>query len=310
VLQNARIMMTAANAIRTYTAEDLMPLLPTEHNGKFVAETVPAFAAQTNFKQVQASFANYTYREPALNPTNLSDRAQDWEADIIHLFRNEPNNKEVVIERDTPIGPTLNLARPVTITDEACLICHSTSAAAPAALTASYGAANGFGWKLNETIGAQIVSVPMAVPLKAAREAYTAVLIILLVMFAIIFVILNVMLHYLVITPVKRVSQIADAVSLGDEGIEPYIKPGNDEISSLSVSFNRMRESLKRNGHDQMTARAKSGNLTRQDGREFLAIASQADIKMHGRRYPLAAANLALADLRRGRLEGAVVPIV
>ncbi len=38
---------------------------------------------------------------------------------------------------------------------------------------------------------------------------------------------------------------MADAVSLGEENIEPYVKPGKDEISSLSVSFNRMRESLK-----------------------------------------------------------------
>ncbi len=62
VMQNARIMMTAANAIRTYTADDLVPLLPMQHDGKFVAETVPAFAAQTNFKDVQAAFAGYTYR--------------------------------------------------------------------------------------------------------------------------------------------------------------------------------------------------------------------------------------------------------
>ena len=62
---------------------------------------------------------------------------------------------------------------------------------------------------------------------------------------AVIVVILNLLLHYLVITPVKRVSAMADAVSLGEENIEPYIKPGKDEISSLSVSFNRMRESLK-----------------------------------------------------------------
>src|SRR6201996_6242252 len=109
VLQNARIMMTAANAIRKYTADDLVPLLPMQANGKFVAETVPAFAAQTNFKDVQAAFAGYTYREPALNPTNLVDRAQDWEADIIRTFREESGRQEVVAERDTPIGPTLNL---------------------------------------------------------------------------------------------------------------------------------------------------------------------------------------------------------
>jgi HAMP domain-containing protein len=245
VLQNARIMMTAADSIRKYTADDLVPLLPTDRDGKFVPETVPAFAAQTNFKDVQASFPGYTYREPALNPTNLTDRAQDWEADIIRLFRTDSSKKELTVERDTPIGQTLNLARPITITEQACLTCHSTAAAAPASLIQSYGGANGFGWKIDETIGAQIVSVPMAVPLKVARDTYVTFLIILVAIFAIIFVILNLLLHYLVIAPVKRVSAMADAVSLGDENVETYIKPGKDEVSSLSVSFNRMRESLK-----------------------------------------------------------------
>lgn len=245
VLQNARIMMTAANAIRKYTADDLLPLLPMEHDGKFVAETVPAFAAQTNFKEVETAFSGYTYREPALNPTNPNDRAQDWEADIIRNFINNPKQAELVAERDTPIGRTLNLARPITVSDQACLTCHSTSAAAPAALTQTYGTANGFGWKLNDTIGAQIVLVPMAVPLTVARNTYITFLIILVVIFAIIFVILNLLLHYLVIAPVKKVTAMADAVSLGDETVESYIKPGKDEISSLSVSFNRMRESLK-----------------------------------------------------------------
>lgn len=245
VLQNARIMMTTANAIRKYTADDLLPLLPMEHDGKFVAETVPAFAAQTNFKEVETAFSGYTYREPALNPTNPNDRAQDWEADIIRNFINNPKQAELVAERDTPIGRTLNLARPITVSDQACLTCHSTSAAAPAALTQTYGTANGFGWKLNDTIGAQIVLVPMAVPLTVARNTYITFLIILVVIFAIIFVILNLLLHYLVIAPVKKVTAMADAVSLGDETVESYIKPGKDEISSLSVSFNRMRESLK-----------------------------------------------------------------
>lgn len=245
VLTNARIMMTAANAIRTYTADDLVPLLPMEHDGKFVAQTVPAFAAQTNFKEIQAVFAGYTYREPALNPTNLTDRAQDWEADLIRAFLNDPGKKELAVERDTPLGPTLNLARPVTITDPACLICHDTPAAAPASLIKTYGGNNGFGWKLNETVGAQILSVPMAVPLKLAHDAYVTFLGVLAAMCAIVFVIVNLLLHFVVITPVKRVSAAADAVSLGDETAAPYIKPGKDEISSLSVSFNRMRESLK-----------------------------------------------------------------
>jgi HAMP domain-containing protein len=245
VLQNARIMMTAANAIRAYTAEDLDALLPQEHNGRFVPETVPAYAAQQNFKAVQSSFPGYSYREPALNPTNLANRAQDWEADIIGQFRNRPRQEELVAERETPFGPTLNLARPILIKDDACLGCHGLPAAAPAPLIRSYGNANGFGWKIYETIGAQIVSVPMAVPLKLAHEAYVTFLEILVAVFALVVLILNILLHYLVIAPVKKVSAMADAVSMGDESVAPYVKSGNDEISSLSVSFNRMRESLR-----------------------------------------------------------------
>src|SRR4051812_43503812 len=146
VVQNARIMMTAANAIRKYTAQDIVPLLPMERDGKFVPETVPAYAAQKNFRDVQAAFAGYAYREPTLNPTNLADRAQDWEADIITQFRNEADKQEVVFDRDSPIGPPLNLARPIAVHDEACLTCHGTPTVAPAALTQTYGAANGFGW--------------------------------------------------------------------------------------------------------------------------------------------------------------------
>jgi propanol-preferring alcohol dehydrogenase len=48
-------------------------------------------------------------------------------------------------------------------------------------------------------------------------------------------------------------------------------------------------------------------NLTRADAREFLAIAPQAGVKTQVRRYPLTAANEALADLREGRLQGAAV---
>jgi alcohol dehydrogenase, propanol-preferring len=48
-------------------------------------------------------------------------------------------------------------------------------------------------------------------------------------------------------------------------------------------------------------------NLTRNDAREFLAVAPQAGVKTEVVRYALADANVALADLRGGRLQGAAV---
>jgi len=50
-------------------------------------------------------------------------------------------------------------------------------------------------------------------------------------------------------------------------------------------------------------------NLTREDAREFLTVASQAGVKTETVRYPLRDANTALADLRAGRLKGAAVLI-
>ncbi len=50
-------------------------------------------------------------------------------------------------------------------------------------------------------------------------------------------------------------------------------------------------------------------NLTRQDGLEFLQLAPKLNLKVKTTTYPLRDANLALADLRAGRFEGAAVLI-
>jgi propanol-preferring alcohol dehydrogenase len=50
-------------------------------------------------------------------------------------------------------------------------------------------------------------------------------------------------------------------------------------------------------------------NLTRDDAREFLAIAPKAGVKTTVTRYPLVEANAALADLRQGHFQGAAVLI-
>lgn len=244
VLENARIMMSAANAVRQYTDTEIAPLLGVESGGKFMTASVPFFAAVSVFKHVQKRFPDYTYREPALNPTNPSDRATDWEADFINAFRNNPALKELVGERNTPTGPSLSLARPIAVDSPACLACHSTPQRAPASMLAVYGSDHGFGWKMHEIIGAHVVSVPMSLPLAAARQTFIAFMAILVGMFAVILVILNVLLHYMVIRPVTRVSRIANAVSLGETDVEEYEKKGRDEIAVLSVAFNRMRRSL------------------------------------------------------------------
>ena len=48
-------------------------------------------------------------------------------------------------------------------------------------------------------------------------------------------------------------------------------------------------------------------NLTRTDGEEFMALAPTVPVRTEIQAYPLTDANLALNDLRHGRVRGAAV---
>ncbi len=243
-LQNARIMIEAASAIRTYTAQSIKPLLEPQMKVQFLPHSIPSFAAQSNLKMVRAKLPEYTYREPTLNPTNLSDRAIEWEADIINDFRNDANRQEAVVTRDTAVGRFVTLARPLKVGSQACLSCHSTPENAPATLVALYGGQNGFGWKLGEVVGAQVVSIPLAVPLARAYQALFWFIAALAVTFLVMIIIVDLLLRLLVVKPVVEISEMANSVSMGKLDTPEYVRESNDEIGTLAMSFNRMRRSL------------------------------------------------------------------
>ena len=244
VSQEAAIMIAQARAIRGYTSKEIGPLLTEQMKTRFLPHTVPSWAAQTNLRAMAAQFPDYSYKEAALNPTNPADRATDWEADIIGEFRRQATLKELTTTRETPMGPIMSVSYPIRITDRNCLVCHSTPAEAPASMTDLYGTANGFGWKQDEVIGAQIVSVPMHVALERANQLLVAYLSEIIAVFVLTILLLNVMLHYVIIRPLVRMSQIAGEVSLGNTGAPEFASTGRDEIASLGQSFNRMRRSL------------------------------------------------------------------
>jgi HAMP domain-containing protein len=244
IRDQAAVMMEAALAMRSYTVSEIKPLLTLQIKRQFLPQTVPAYAATQTFEKLREKHPEYSYKEATLNPTNPRDRAVEWESDIIEAFRNNDGMNEVFGERDTPTGRSLYFARPIQITNPACLSCHSTVDAAPASMVERYGPANGFGWNQDEIVGAQIVVVPMSVPIKHADEALIQFMTALGGVFVAIIVILNIMLRAIIIRPIKRMAVIADDVSKGNMDAPEFTEGGGDEISVLGTSFNRMRRSL------------------------------------------------------------------
>ncbi len=250
VNQLAGVMMSSANAMRQYTIRQIKPLLVAQQKQSetFYPQTVPAYAATQTVGIMQKKFKEYrefSYKEATINPTNPDNRASSWEEDIIRWFRNQPATvapKRGI--RQTPNGPYMYLSSPIRITNQACLGCHGHPDNAPLAMKAKYGSVNGFGWKINQVVGAQIVSVPMTVPFARAQKTFATFMGSLIGVFIFVAFLLNIFLNTFIIKRIKRMSSIANDISLGTGQSKEFVIKGTDEVASLAKSFNRMRRSL------------------------------------------------------------------
>lgn len=238
------VMRAQALSVRKYTSDEIQPLLADQSAVQFLPQTVPSFSAQTVFRAFRERFPDFFYKEAALNPTNPSDLAKDWEVELIENLRKNPQLERDVRIRNTPTGAYYTVSYPLTIRNKDCLVCHSTPEAAPASMVALYGNKNGFGWQLNETVGAQIISVPMSIADSKIWKSFALFLGITSVIFLVLLVLLDVLLYQMVIVPVRTMAKTAEQVSLGDTSAPEYAYESSNEIGSLSSSFNRMRRSL------------------------------------------------------------------
>jgi HAMP domain-containing protein len=243
IRNEAGLMIDSAVAARDYTEAQIAPLLAAQMQTQFLPQSIPFYAATEQFLRVHTDRPEYSYQEATLNPMNPRDRATDWQADIIQRFRNDPSMKEFVGERDTPMGRSLYLARPIRA-EAGCLACHGLATAAPKTVVARYGADNGYGWQAGDVIGTQVVSVPITSAEASAGSAFRVFLTALTGVFVALLVVVNLVLYLLVVRPVRRMALIADQLSVGDTSAGEFPASGGAEIAALGRAFNRMRKSL------------------------------------------------------------------
>jgi HAMP domain-containing protein len=247
VASNAALLIETMGAVRDYTSNqvnpELAPRLETED--QFLPQTVPGYSAREVFENLRKreQYNDFFYKEATLNPTNLRDKADKFESTVVEQFRQKPNLKELSGFRSFAGGDIFYVARPIPVSKQSCLRCHSTPEAAPKSQLTTYGRDNGFNWKLNEIVGAKIVSVPSSKVLADARRLQILVIGILAVGFLIALVILNLFLRFSIIKPIMDMSQWSKQVSTGNMHAE-FEHPAKDEIGILANSVNRLKVSL------------------------------------------------------------------
>jgi HAMP domain-containing protein len=251
--QNARadvqatglMLMEVMTSVREYTSTQVNPELVDQLETKFLPQTVPGYSAREVFEGLRKDqdYRDFFYKEATLNPTNLRDKADGFETDIVEQFRKKKDLKEISGFHATPSGDIFYVARPLSISKQSCLQCHSTPEAAPKSMIERYGSNNGFGWQLHEIVGAKMVSVPASKVFNKAYQSSGLILSIVFLMFIGVILLVNALLNQQVIKPLKRITRIADEVSMGNLEME-FEQSSNDEIGNLAKSFGRMQMSL------------------------------------------------------------------
>jgi HAMP domain-containing protein len=235
-------MLSIATAVRGYTDQQIAPLLRGDDKA-FHAQTVPAFAAQSVYREMEAGNPGYTYREPALKPTNPDDLPTPFEVELLGKFRANADLKELAGVREGRNGNVYYLARPIRA-QQSCLLCHDTAQKAPAAMVAKYGPYNGFGWKLNEVVALQSLAIPAAEELKQTGEIALLLAGGLLLVFLATYFALAVAIESLVVRPLRSLELAAEAASMGTAGGAPLHASGAREIRSIATAIERLRISL------------------------------------------------------------------
>ncbi len=163
ITSKAEVLLTTMNSVRNYTDTQVFPELAERLETEFLPQSIPAYSAREVFEKLRTDkdLSEYFYKEATLNPSNLRDKADRFETEIVERFRENQNVKKLSGFRSVPSGELFYIARPLAVNQPRCLECHSTPDIAPKSMIERYGASNGFGWKLNEIIGAQVWSSPV-----------------------------------------------------------------------------------------------------------------------------------------------------
>ncbi len=233
----SQLLAETMNSVRNFTNKHVSPLLISlvDTQPTFVPETIPSYAVREVFENLRKNeeYKDFFYKDANLYPTNLRDKADIFETKLIERFRNEPGLKNLSGFRDSFDEKLFYSARPFSLTNPTCLRCHSTPEAAPKSHLASYGSENGFGWKLNEILGTQIIYVPASTVFEDAKRASVSFINLFIGIFAIVLLLINYLLKRNVLQPLKPMAQLAQKISMNELSAEEAEKFDREKLTSI-----------------------------------------------------------------------------
>ncbi len=255
ISEQAGMLMSMLNSVRSYTNEEVNPLLAadlqTQHD--FISASVPAFSAREVFSRFRSAnqYQHFDYKEAAPNPTNLENLADPMEMQMVDAFRADPSLTELSGFTTQDGQQVFYNSRPMRIASENCLTCHGDPKDAPASLINTYGSEHGFGWKFGDVIAAQTLYLPASDVFAEAQNALRVVMGVIVALFALVVLVTNMLLRRAVVRPVVQIAHLAqliqaDTLTLASPelGTVSGIAQRTDELGATARVLKRMAEEI------------------------------------------------------------------
>ena len=263
------LLLNVMQSSRNYTSDHVNARLLEDRDDPdyFVPELVPSYAAHQTFMDFSAQpwGSDLIYKEATLNPTNLRDQADEYEAALIQTFR-DTDKPQLSGYRPWPTLKNDNqrmyyVSRPLTVDRQSCLECHGTPETAPKAMLDLYGDKHGFGWQLGEVITAQTVYIPANNLLSQALGDLGQWMPINLGLFLGLALLVNQILKRTIIRPIVQVTALARRLSgpVSQINVQPSQRLGRlaqrpDELGELAKAFQYMLRILSHRQRDLQQA--------------------------------------------------------
>ncbi|MEM8719840.1 MAG: DUF3365 domain-containing protein, partial [Cyanobacteria bacterium P01_G01_bin.39] len=275
-----QILMKMMEEVKYYTSTNLLESYQQNDNGidQFRVSIIPAYAARKIFGNFQhmTKFANYQYKEATVNPTNLDDRPDHFEKQLINNFKQNRELKILSGYTDKSDLKFYYISRPLTVKNESCLQCHSSPDIAPQEMIDIYGDQNGFNWKLNQLTSAQTIYIPANNVDDDVRQGMLIFMPLFAGIFAILIASVNQLLQHTVIKPINQLTKVANQLSKNSSNLQDHwslnylekLRNRRDEAGKLTRAFLTMAQQIFHREQDLQQAVADSTKELRTEIKE------------------------------------------
>jgi len=249
--EKAALILSQVEAIQGYVRASLRPamyrLLPED---QFVLEAMStSYITRGVMSDQNLAREAFIYRRVGVGARNPDYEADEHERAYIERFEADPGLKGVEEFAELNGERYFVTARPQRF-EEACLHCHGAPADAPSELIERYGPTRGFGRKVGDLAGIDLVRLKVQRDLGGIREATLSFAMLFAAGILVLFLTIQGFFHRLVVQNLRRVTGMMHRIFPDEAKQVQEPQHRDDEIEGILHGFELFAEHLRRARRD------------------------------------------------------------